>query len=215
MPIGASSSPHVRDSGTIAAVPVVAVSPRFTTQECVSLWVPGQENPVDAYPCVSFLWAGTGPGRERRAEYPGCCPGGSSPSPYRRAGGNGCRFAGTHRFGTDRHDALCSQEHEAFGLDERSIPRRKLRGVSNGHVANGLDERRSPAFKRGVSTLAYWLPLALPTERFFRVGRRCTTPIGCGTTDNAASIRVALAASTGMARRGPTSAQRVSALGDL
>src|SRR5215472_2783248 len=57
-------------------------------------------------------------------------PLGSGSSPYRRAGGNGFRFAGTNRFGTDRHDALCSQEHEALGLDERRIPRRKLRGVS-------------------------------------------------------------------------------------
>ena len=33
-------------------------------------------------------------------------------------------------FGTDRHDARCSQGHVANGLDERRIPRRKLRGVS-------------------------------------------------------------------------------------
>jgi putative transposase len=92
----------VRYYGTRAEVPVVAVSPRFTTQDGVSLWIPGQENPVAADPCVSFLWAGTGPGRERCAEYPGCCPGGSSPAPYRRAGGNGFRFAGTKRFGTNR-----------------------------------------------------------------------------------------------------------------
>ena len=34
MPVGASSSPHVRSYGTLADVPVVAVSPRFTTQDC-------------------------------------------------------------------------------------------------------------------------------------------------------------------------------------
>ena len=33
MPAGVSSSPHVRDSGTRADVPVVAVSPRWTTQD--------------------------------------------------------------------------------------------------------------------------------------------------------------------------------------
>jgi putative transposase len=34
MPVGASSSPHVRYYGTLAEVPVIAVSPRFTTQDC-------------------------------------------------------------------------------------------------------------------------------------------------------------------------------------
>ena len=34
MPVGASSSPHVRSYGMLAEVPVVAVSPRFTTQNC-------------------------------------------------------------------------------------------------------------------------------------------------------------------------------------
>ena len=34
MPVGVSSSPHVRYYGTITDVPVVAVSPRWTTQDC-------------------------------------------------------------------------------------------------------------------------------------------------------------------------------------
>src|SRR5215467_1915326 len=34
MLVGASSSPHVRYYGTLAEVPVIAVSPRFTTQDC-------------------------------------------------------------------------------------------------------------------------------------------------------------------------------------
>jgi putative transposase len=34
MPVGGCSSPHVRYYGTIADVPVVAVSPRYTTQDC-------------------------------------------------------------------------------------------------------------------------------------------------------------------------------------
>ena len=34
MPVGGCSSPHVRYYGTIADVPVIAVSPKFTTQDC-------------------------------------------------------------------------------------------------------------------------------------------------------------------------------------
>ena len=34
MPVGVSSSPHVRDSGTLHGIPIVAVSPRYTTQDC-------------------------------------------------------------------------------------------------------------------------------------------------------------------------------------
>ena len=34
MPVGASSSPHVRDAGTLHGIPVIAVSPRYTTQDC-------------------------------------------------------------------------------------------------------------------------------------------------------------------------------------
>jgi predicted RNA-binding Zn-ribbon protein involved in translation (DUF1610 family) len=34
MPVGGCSSPHVRYYGTRADVPVVAVSPRYTTQDC-------------------------------------------------------------------------------------------------------------------------------------------------------------------------------------
>jgi hypothetical protein len=34
MPVGASSSPHVRYYGTLYGIPIVAVSPRYTTQDC-------------------------------------------------------------------------------------------------------------------------------------------------------------------------------------
>src|SRR5690242_2465069 len=34
MPVGASSSPHVRYYGQMHGIPIVAVSPRFTTQDC-------------------------------------------------------------------------------------------------------------------------------------------------------------------------------------
>ena len=34
MPVGWCSSPHVRNSGQMHGIPVVGVSPRFTTQDC-------------------------------------------------------------------------------------------------------------------------------------------------------------------------------------
>ena len=34
MPVGASSSPHVRYYGTLQGIPIVAVSPHYTTQDC-------------------------------------------------------------------------------------------------------------------------------------------------------------------------------------
>ena len=34
MPVGGSSSPHVRYYGTLHGIPVIAVSPRCTTQDC-------------------------------------------------------------------------------------------------------------------------------------------------------------------------------------
>src|SRR5215469_342208 len=34
MPVGDSSSPHVRSYGQMRGIPIVAVSPRFTTQDC-------------------------------------------------------------------------------------------------------------------------------------------------------------------------------------
>src|SRR5262249_24977460 len=100
-----------------ALVPVVAVSPWFTTKACVSLWLPCQENPVDADPCLSLLWAGAGPRRERRAEYSGCCPGGGSPSGVPPGRWERVPF----RRNTSLRDRpplrLCSQGHEALGLD--------------------------------------------------------------------------------------------------
>jgi hypothetical protein len=102
MPVGVFSSPHVRSSGTRADVPVVAVSSRCTTQECSGCGYRVRDMPLHAHPQVSQLWPGTGLGLERRAHYVGRCPGGRGLSPNRRAGGNGFRFAGTKRFGTDR-----------------------------------------------------------------------------------------------------------------
>ena len=34
MPVGASSSPHVRYDGGLHGIPIVAVSPHYTTQDC-------------------------------------------------------------------------------------------------------------------------------------------------------------------------------------
>jgi putative transposase len=50
----------VRYYGQVANVPVVAVPARFTTQDCVSLWLSRQENPVDANPYLSLLWSRAG-----------------------------------------------------------------------------------------------------------------------------------------------------------
>ena len=104
-------------------MPVVAVSPRYTTQDCSGCGFQVKKTlSMRTHVCPS---CGLVLDRDWNAALNilAAAPLGSSPSPYRRAGGNGFRFAGTNRFWTDRHDALCSQGHVANGLDEGRIPR--------------------------------------------------------------------------------------------
>jgi IS605 OrfB family transposase len=100
----------VRSYGSPHGIPVVAVPARFTTQDCVSLWLPGEEKPQYADPHVPQLWPGAGPGLERGPEDSLSWPGMAGCPPYRRAGGNGVRFAGTERFWTDtRLSGACTR----------------------------------------------------------------------------------------------------------
>jgi putative transposase len=87
--------------GQIAQVIVVAVPPRFTTQDCVSVWISGAKEPESANTCVPPVWFDFRPGLERRPQYLGCRARVVSRTPYRWASGNGFWYARTKRFWTD------------------------------------------------------------------------------------------------------------------
>ena len=48
----------LRYYGSIASVPVVAVSPRFTTQDCSGCGERVYKSALHSYPCVPLLWTG-------------------------------------------------------------------------------------------------------------------------------------------------------------
>src|SRR5215469_12337188 len=121
MPVGASSSPHVRYYDTLADVPVVAVSPRWTTQDCSGCGYRVQKTlSTRTHVCPH---CGLVLDRDENAALNilAAAPLGSSLSPYRRAGGNGFRFAGTHRFGTDRlYDCVRKSTRHSGWMNEAS-----------------------------------------------------------------------------------------------
>ena len=54
MPVGGCSSPHVRSYGTRADVPVIAVSPKFTTQDGSGCGFPVKKSlPIRTHLCPS------------------------------------------------------------------------------------------------------------------------------------------------------------------
>ena len=82
----------VRYYGTLASVPVVAVSPRFTTQDCSGCGFRVQKSLSQRTHICPDCGLIARPGLERGAQYPAGCLGSvGSQEPYRRAGGNGSR----------------------------------------------------------------------------------------------------------------------------
>jgi IS605 OrfB family transposase len=68
--------------GRLHGVPVIAVPPEYTSQDCTGVLPDGSPCPArvtqvaqHADACLSALWAHLGPRRERRCEYSGVCPG--------------------------------------------------------------------------------------------------------------------------------------------
>jgi hypothetical protein len=83
----------LRSSGARANVPVVAVSPTFTTPDG-SGWSERVKNSLGvANPWMPSGWSGAGSGRERGPHHALSCLGFPGSPPYRRAGGNGSRIA--------------------------------------------------------------------------------------------------------------------------
>ena len=79
----------LRSYGAIANVPVVAVSPKFTTQECSDCGERVKKSLGVANPCMPGVGPGAGSGRERGPQHPLSCLSRTGSTPYRRAGGNG------------------------------------------------------------------------------------------------------------------------------
>ena len=96
----------------MAEVPVVPVSPRFTTQECSGCGYRVQKSLSTRAHIRPHCGLVLDRDWNAALHILAAAPIGSGRSPYRRAGGNGFRFAGTQRFWTEDHGpgqaiALC------------------------------------------------------------------------------------------------------------
>ena len=91
----------LRSYGAMANVPVGAVSPKFTTQDCSGCSERVKKSLGVANPCMPSVWSGAGSGRERGPQHSLSCLGLPGSTPYRRAGGNGSLFGAAQRFWTE------------------------------------------------------------------------------------------------------------------
>jgi putative transposase len=114
----------VRYDGQVHGIPVVAVSPKFTTQECSSCGFRVKKSlSMRTHICPN---CGLVLDRDVNAALNILAAALVIVATHNRTAGQagtGAASAARSHFWTDRHDALCSPGHEALGLDERRISR--------------------------------------------------------------------------------------------
>jgi hypothetical protein len=138
----------VRYYGGLHGIPIIAVPARFTTQDCSGCGYRVKKSLAYADAFLPQLWLGAGSRLQCSAEYPGYRVGaGDRPPPYRRAGGNGCCFGSTQRFGTGRLYGVAREGTSQTGWLNEESPGfiRESVNYCQGDTPNLVNEMGIPA----------------------------------------------------------------------